>query len=242
RTFTTTPKGLVNAGDVVRKTGVNILMSSGSHVPQEAPAHGGIIVLQGDEGVGKTSLCRQFSSSEYMGTYNSLAGEPTSLTMICTTPPPPLVCTQAYQLDDVNVDAYLVVFSIVDLASFRVARDLARQLRVNLGTDRVIVLVGNKSDLVRKRQIKLDEARQVAATYDCKYLETSAALNHHVDHLVVGTLTQIRLQLLPPATDVLLAPPPPRPRARTPSPVSFFNRLFRRNVKSSVSCEGIFMK
>ena len=59
-------------------------------------------------------------------------------------------------MDDVNVDAYIVVYSIIDLASFRVARDLARQLRVNLGTDRVIVLVGNKSDLVRKRQIKID--------------------------------------------------------------------------------------
>ncbi|KAK3761157.1 hypothetical protein RRG08_022561 [Elysia crispata] len=311
RTFTTTAKGLVNAGDIVRKTSVNNLMSSGSAVPLESherrkscvlnenPAAGddqstdragseastdsnssipdsltaattpqsaftgktthGVpsnpsyfrIVLQGDEGVGKTSLCRQFSSSEYMGTYNNNVGGDGELGE--TTVVPILLDdeesimefidgTDAYQLDDVNVDAYIVVYSIIDLASFRVARDLARQLRVNLGTDRVIVLVGNKSDLVRKRQIKIDEAKHVATTYDCKYIETSAALNHQVDHLVVGTLTQIRHQLLPPGKEVLLPPAPSRPRSRTPSPVSFFNKLFRRNVKSSASCEGIFMK
>lgn len=306
RTFTTTAKGVINAGDIVRKTSVNSLMSSGSAVPWEAqerrksaehtssdsqsreragseastdsnssipdavpaapsrpapaaklvtntPSNPSYfrIVLQGDEGVGKTSLCRQFSSSEYMGTYNNNVSNDGDFTE--TTVVPILLDGEesimefidgvdAYQLDDVNVDAYIVVYSIVDMASFRVARDLARQLRVNLGTDRAIVLVGNKSDLVRKRQVKIEEAKQVATTYDCKYIETSAALNHQVDHLVVGTLTQIRHQLLPPSNEGLLPPASPRPRSRTPSPVSFFNKLFRRNVKNSASCEGIFMK
>ena len=35
----------------------------------------------------------------------------------------------------------------------------------------------------------------MANTYKSKYTETSAALNHNVDELLVGILTQIRLKL-----------------------------------------------
>ncbi len=35
----------------------------------------------------------------------------------------------------------------------------------------------------------------MATTYKAKYTETSAALNHNVDELLVGILTQIRLKL-----------------------------------------------
>ncbi|KAL8604265.1 hypothetical protein ACOMHN_023635 [Nucella lapillus] len=37
------------------------------------------------------------------------------------------------------------------------------------------------------------EAKSVAATYDCKYVETSVVLNHNVDELLVGIVTQMRL-------------------------------------------------
>ncbi|BFZ19239.1 hypothetical protein BsWGS_22278 [Bradybaena similaris] len=304
RSFTTTAKGVINAGDIVRKTSINSFMSSGSTVPfdqrrkscvpscapensqreaagadrqrtsslassdsssssgspprtttsaqpRAGPAGSSYfrVVIQGDEDVGKTSLTRQFSSSEYMGTYDVTSGEgdQTETTIV-----PVLLDgdesvmefidgVDAYHSDDVNVDAYIVVFSIVDRNSFVVARDLARQLRVNVGTDRAIILVGNKSDLVRKRQVPIAEAKDVATTYDCNYIETSAALNHKVDELVAGTLTQIRRQLLPP-TPTLLPVPTTKSRSRTPSPVSFFNKLFKKPIKGSASCEGIFMK
>lgn len=34
----------------------------------------------------------------------------------------------------------------------------------------------------------------MASAYDCKYTETSGALNHNVDELLVGILKQIRLK------------------------------------------------
>ena len=40
------------------------------------------------------------------------------------------------------------------------------------------------------------EAKAVASSYDCKYTETSGALNHNVDELLVGILKQIRLKSL----------------------------------------------
>ncbi|CAL1529268.1 unnamed protein product, partial [Lymnaea stagnalis] len=114
---------------------------SSSSNPRTRPASYFRVVIQGDEGVGKTALTRQFSSSEYMGTYDNMAstdGELTEKTVV-----PVLLDgdesimefidgADAYQMDDINVDAYIVVFSIVDRNSFVVAKDLSRQLRVNM--------------------------------------------------------------------------------------------------------------
>ena len=38
------------------------------------------------------------------------------------------------------------------------------------------------------------EGTSIAASYDCKFIETSAALSMNVDELLVGTLKQIRLK------------------------------------------------
>lgn len=35
----------------------------------------------------------------------------------------------------------------------------------------------------------------MATAYDCKFIETSVGINHNVDELLVGLLTQIRLKL-----------------------------------------------
>lgn len=39
------------------------------------------------------------------------------------------------------------------------------------------------------------EGKNLAVTYDCKFIETSVGINHNVDELLVGLLTQIRLKL-----------------------------------------------
>lgn len=72
-----------------------------------------------------------------------------------------------------------------------------------------IILVGNKSDLVRKRAVTKEStfhsrlhslspspsivARHAAFKHDCKFVETSAAINDKVDDLLAGTLKQIRI-------------------------------------------------
>ena len=35
----------------------------------------------------------------------------------------------------------------------------------------------------------------MARSYDCKFIETSVGINHNVDELLVGILTQIRLKI-----------------------------------------------
>lgn len=57
------------------------------------------------------------------------------------------------ELEGLRADAFAVVFSLADLTSYASAVDTVRHLRVNLGIDRAIILVGNKVDLVRQRRV-----------------------------------------------------------------------------------------
>ena len=53
-------------------------------------------------------------------------------------------------------DAYIVVYSVTDRQSFEIAIDILNNLVYFEKTELPIILVGNKSDLVRKRSIARD--------------------------------------------------------------------------------------
>ncbi|KAL8569094.1 hypothetical protein ACOMHN_054240 [Nucella lapillus] len=99
----------------------------------------------------------------------------------------------APQLDQLPVDGYVVVFGMDSRLSFDRATDVLYELRQVRDVDSAVILVANKCDLVRSQEVTTEEAKSVAATYDCKYIETSVVLNHNVDELLVGIVTQIRL-------------------------------------------------
>ena len=62
---------------------------------------------------------------------------------------------QESELESLRADAFVVMFSIADQESYTSALDMIRHLRVNLGLDRAILLVGNKVDLARQRKVNL---------------------------------------------------------------------------------------
>jgi hypothetical protein len=109
------------------------------------------------------------------------------------------VCGVHELVKESSVDAFLVVYSISDKPSFLTAAETLKCLRTGneiLGANRTrpCILVGNKSDLVRKRAVSATEARTLAFKYASKFVETSVAINDKVDDLLAGTLKQIRLR------------------------------------------------
>lgn len=59
-------------------------------------------------------------------------------------------------LENMNFDGYVVVFSLTDRSSYNNAISTVHKLRNELFIDRAIILVANKSDLVRKREVTAD--------------------------------------------------------------------------------------
>lgn len=92
-------------------------------------------------------------------------------------------------------DAFLIVFSVTDRRSFSKVPETLLRLRAGRPHhDLPVILVGNKSDLARSREVSLEESRHLAGTLSCKHIETSAALHHNTRELFEGAVRQIRLR------------------------------------------------
>ncbi|XP_024085639.1 GTP-binding protein GEM [Cimex lectularius] len=97
--------------------------------------------------------------------------------------------------DEGPADLYLVMYSCVDKASFQKAEELLNKLQHGLLTrNKPIILVANKVDLARSRAVSSQDGKCLACTYGAKFIEVSVGINHNVDELLVGILTQIRLK------------------------------------------------
>ncbi|KAL3859580.1 hypothetical protein ACJMK2_009796 [Sinanodonta woodiana] len=201
------------------------------------------ILLLGSHGVGKSLLTKHFMSSENVFTSDETAASEAAVSIVldgeesimefCS------VFTDTLPSEDINVDAYVVVFSITDRESFSRSLTLLHHLRNDLGTDRTMVLVANKTDLVRNRMVSGAEARSAACTYKCKYIETSATLNHNVDELLVGTLSQIRLKLNPDAIFEKVSKTPEKERKGSIQIAkNVLNKLLNR--QKSLSCDNLY--
>ncbi|XP_033754460.1 uncharacterized protein LOC117337543 [Pecten maximus] len=200
------------------------------------------VLVLGATGVGKSSITQQFMTSEYVAFDNSIDRdeEENTVSVLLNGEESTLECTDGldpeYDLEDFRVDAYIVVFSIAHRDTFDAATDILNELLYDIGTDRTIILVGNKADLVRKRKVSTEEALSIALQYDAKYTETSAALNHHVDELLVGMLSQIRFKLNPTLPEPVLAVESKKSsisRMSFKGPFDLLSRLFGRGSRKA---------
>ncbi|KAM6430145.1 GTP-binding protein RAD [Liasis olivaceus] len=179
--------------------------SSDSVISSGSDSEGGLykVMLLGEHGVGKTSLARIFGGVEDCPDADE-AGNTYDRSIIVDGEEASLVVFDIWEQDESQWlqnhcmkmgDAYIIVYSVTDKVSFEKASELRIQLRRARQTEDIpIILVGNKSDLVRSREVSVDEGRACAVVFDCKFIETSAALHHNVKDLFEGIVRQIRLR------------------------------------------------
>ncbi|CAG9770949.1 unnamed protein product [Ceutorhynchus assimilis] len=162
------------------------------------------VALLGSQGVGKTALISQFMTSECINAYERqkdvimktqtvsimLNGEESELSF--------QNLANSKEMDRFNPpDAFVVLYSVVDKASFLKAEAELNKLQdLDLLRSRPAILVGNKIDLARCRAVSTQDGKCLACTTRAKFIEISVGINHNVDELLVGILTQIRLKVL----------------------------------------------
>uniref|UniRef100_A0A3Q3IDC3 GTP-binding protein n=1 Tax=Monopterus albus TaxID=43700 RepID=A0A3Q3IDC3_MONAL len=162
------------------------------------------VVLLGASGVGKTAFASIFAgAADSMDSDNcelyemcekviEVDGEPAAVTLLDTWDTDSEWAQECYMQTG---DAYLLLYSITDRASFLRASELRITLRrFRPAQHTPIILVGNKCDLVRRREVSVSEGRTCAAVFDCKFIETSAAMQHNVWEAFRGIVRQLRLR------------------------------------------------
>ncbi|XP_061539377.1 RAB6B, member RAS oncogene family a isoform X2 [Phycodurus eques] len=77
----------------------------------------------------------------------------------------------------------VVVYDITNVNSFQQTSKWIDDVRTERGSDVIIMLVGNKTDLADKRQISIEEGEQRAKELSVMFIETSAKTGHNVKQL-----------------------------------------------------------
>uniref|UniRef100_A0A8C9K6J0 RRAD and GEM like GTPase 1 n=1 Tax=Panthera tigris altaica TaxID=74533 RepID=A0A8C9K6J0_PANTA len=164
------------------------------------------VVLLGDPGVGKTSLASLFAGKQERDLHEQLGEDVYERTLTVDGEDTTLVVMDTWEAEKRDESwsqdsclqvgsAYVIVYSIADRGSFESASELRIQLRRTHQADHVpIILVGNKADLARCREVSVEEGRACAVVFDCKFIETSATLQHNVAELFEGVVRQLRLR------------------------------------------------
>ncbi|KAK1173242.1 GTP-binding protein GEM [Acipenser oxyrinchus oxyrinchus] len=180
--------------------------SSDSAVSTESECSFSRVVVIGENGVGKSALSGIFAGArDSMDSNCDLLGDDTyERTLVVDGERATIILLDTWANDEGSWtqehcmqagDAYLIVYSITDRASFEKASELRIRLRrTRQSEDIPIILVGNKSDLVRRRQVSVTEGRACAVVFDCKFIETSAAVHHNVQEMFEGIVRQVRLR------------------------------------------------
>ncbi|KAI5726615.1 hypothetical protein M8J76_005591 [Diaphorina citri] len=212
------------------------------------------VLMLGAASVGKSSLINQFMTSEYLHAYDTsiddefgeksvsvlLDGEESELTFIDHpfAEMPPEECIANYE----TPHGFIIVYSTIDLASFHVAEQCLQALwKKDSIRSKAVILVANKTDLVRCRVVTDEDGKDMATAYDCKFIETSVGINHNVDELLVGILTQIRLKLDNPPEPVLTREQFSCRRRRSKSPGGF-RKLRGHRTSASLKVKGLLSK
>ncbi|XP_037325828.2 RAB6B, member RAS oncogene family a isoform X2 [Pungitius pungitius] len=151
------------------------------------------LVFLGEQSVGKTSLITRFMYDSFDNTYQATIGiDFLSKTMYLEdrTVRLQLWDTAGQERFRSLIPSYIrdstvavVVYDITNVNSFQQTSKWIEDVRTERGSDVIIMLVGNKTDLADKRQITIEEGEQRAKELSVMFIETSAKTGYNVKQL-----------------------------------------------------------
>ncbi|KAJ1927465.1 hypothetical protein IWQ60_002888 [Tieghemiomyces parasiticus] len=163
-----------------------------SRVPPAPPTHR--LVMVGTGGVGKSALTVKFISGDFVQEYDPTKADSYTKQMQLEDGPCVVDILDTAGQEDYSAiqdnfyrhrDGFMLVFSLCEYESFQAMPQLReRILRVLDTTDDVpVVLVGNKYDLATRayRRVSVEEAQELALSWNAMYLETSAKTGQNVE-------------------------------------------------------------
>ncbi|AEC07288.1 putative small GTP-binding protein [Arabidopsis thaliana] len=151
------------------------------------------LVFLGDQSVGKTSIITRFMYDKFDTTYQATIGiDFLSKTMYLEdrTVRLQLWDTAGQERFRSLIPSYIrdssvavVVYDVANRLSFLNTSKWIEEVRNERAGDVIIVLVGNKTDLVEKRQVSIEEGDSKGREYGVMFIETSAKAGFNIKPL-----------------------------------------------------------
>ncbi|EDV25731.1 Ras-related protein Rab-8A [Trichoplax sp. H2] len=163
------------------------------------------LLLIGDSGVGKTCVLFRFSEDAFNSTFIStigidfkirtieLDGKKIKLQIWDTAGQERFrTITTAYYRGAMGI---MLVFDITNERSFENIKTWIRNIEEHAASDVEKMILGNKCDVVDKRQVSKEQAQQLAAEYGVKFSETSAKDGHNVEEAFMTLAKDIKAKM-----------------------------------------------
>eukprot|EP00736_Rhodelphis_marinus_P013085 Rmarinus@m.13900 len=151
------------------------------------------LVFIGDQSVGKTSIITRFMYDKFDASYNATIGiDFLSKTMYLEdrTVRLQLWDTAGQERFRALIPSYIrdssvavLVYDITSQQTYKSVDKWIEDVRQERGSDVVIVLVGNKTDLVDKREVSVEEGEAKAKEHNVLFIETSAKTGFNIKAL-----------------------------------------------------------
>eukprot|EP00403_Amphidinium_massartii_P010179 CAMPEP_0178415804 /NCGR_PEP_ID=MMETSP0689_2-20121128/23739_1 /TAXON_ID=160604 /ORGANISM="Amphidinium massartii, Strain CS-259" /LENGTH=206 /DNA_ID=CAMNT_0020037133 /DNA_START=72 /DNA_END=692 /DNA_ORIENTATION=- len=149
------------------------------------------VLLIGDSAVGKSSLLLRFADDVYNASYNSTIGVDFKIRTVLKDQKTIKLqlwdtagqerfrtITQSYYRGSHGI---IVVYDVSDRQSFNNVKYWLEEVGKYAAPGAVRLLVGNKCDLLSKKAVSTEEAKEFADERGIAFLETSAKQAHNVD-------------------------------------------------------------
>ncbi|KAL0339146.1 UNVERIFIED_CONTAM: Ras-related protein RAb [Sesamum angustifolium] len=164
------------------------------------------LVFLGDQSVGKTSIITRFMYDKFDNTYQATIGiDFLSKTMYLEdrTVRLQLWDTAGQERFRSLIPSYIrdssvavIVYDVASRQSFLNTSKWIEEVRTERGSDVIIVLVGNKTDLVDKRQVSIEEGEAKARDLNVMFIETSAKAGFNIKTMINSVYRPLVLKLV----------------------------------------------
>ncbi|KAG4291333.1 rab family protein [Fusarium proliferatum] len=148
------------------------------------------VVLLGDSNVGKSNIASQFMQGEFQQDSSPTIGvKPTTKIVQCNSKAVKVNIWDTAGLEKYRAPipyyndavAVMLVYDITKRQSFENAARWLEEARRHGEPGIVFMLVGNKTDLERRRSVTTEEGKKFAKLHKLLFIETSACENSQVD-------------------------------------------------------------
>lgn len=160
------------------------------------------ITMLGDGGVGKTALAVQYTMNSFIETYDPtiedafrhsviVDDEMTYLEIVDTAGQEEYATLRDQWIRE--GEGFILVYSIASRRSYeRIKTFQDSILRVKRGARPTFMLVGNKSDKEKEREVSRAEAQALSQSWGCPWMETSAKTALNVERMFNDTIRTLR--------------------------------------------------